>query len=114
MPGTAMEKEGFECKRCGECCLRTEHADICDEDIKNWKEKGRDDLYTKEMLIEWDYFGASGLFKNQNTSICPFLRKVKGKKAYYCKINDMKPIFCRQFPKDKKQGKDFCNCSAYG
>lgn len=104
-------EEGFKCKQCGRCCLATEHADICIEDIKRWKKAGRENLFTDDMIIEWDYFGASGLFRNFRTSRCPFLRKRKDK--YYCKIQDIKPEFCRQFPKDRKHAKEFCGCPGY-
>jgi Fe-S-cluster containining protein len=112
-----MEKEskneGFKCKQCGKCCLATDHADICDEDIELWRSVGRYDLITQEMLVEWDYFGASWLFRNQSSMRCPFLRKMRKGNTYYCKIQDIKPIFCRSFPKDKKHAKEFCNCPGY-
>lgn len=109
-----IENGRFKCKQCGRCCLATDHVDISEEDIALWKSIGRDDLYSPEMEAEWDYFGASYLFRNQNSFRCPFLRKKKNKSTYYCKIQNIKPIFCRSFPKDKKHAKDFCNCPGYG
>lgn len=106
------EKEGFKCKRCGTCCLTTDHVDLCLEDIVRWEKAGRKDLYTPEMIIEWDFFGASGLFRNQTTSRCPFLRKVRGKDEYYCKIHDIKPLLCRQFPRDREHAKKL-GCPGY-
>ncbi len=107
------KRKGFKCKQCGKCCLTTSHADISKEDIDLWKNVGREDLYGPEMLEGWDYFGASGLFRNQSSFRCPFLRKKKNSEVYYCKIHNIKPIFCRQFPRDKKHAKEFCDCPGF-
>jgi Fe-S-cluster containining protein len=103
----------FICKRCGLCCLTTDHVDISVKDINMWKKAGRDDLFSEEMMVEWDYFGSSGLFRNQKSMRCPFLRKVRNKNEYYCKIQVIKPHFCREFPKDKEHSKKWINCPGY-
>lgn len=108
-----IESGRFKCKQCGRCCLATDHVDISNEDIKVWGRVRRMDLFSREMIAEWDYFGASGLFRNQLSCRCPFLRKEKNNNSYYCKIHDIKPIFCRQFPKSKKHAQEFCNCPGY-
>lgn len=92
--------DGFTCKRCGKCCLSMDHIDIVPEDIARWKKEGRKELFSEDMLAEWDYFGESRLFDNVNTSICPFL--IKKNKRYSCKINKTKPLTCRSFPRNRK------------
>lgn len=108
-----IENSGFKCKQCGGCCLAIDHADISKEDIELWKRAGREDLFTPDMISEWDYFGASGLFRNRSSFRCPFLRKKKNSNLYYCKIHGIKPIFCRRFPKDKEHAKELCNCHGF-
>ncbi len=109
-----MKERGFSCKQCGKCCLTTGHVDISKEDIESWKKIGRHDLFTSEMLMEWDSFGSSGLFRNQLSCRCPFLRKKRNGTIYYCKIHKIKPVFCKSFPKDRKHAKKFCGCVGYG
>ena len=109
----SRKREGFECEQCGLCCFQTEHVDICLEDIKRWKSIGREDLFSDDMIKEWYYFGTSGLFRNEKTSRCPFLKKRLNKNEYYCNIQEIKPLFCRQFPQNKKNAKEFCNCPGY-
>ncbi len=103
---------GFQCKRCARCCLSTDHIDICEKDLEGWKRAGRKDLTGKKMLAEWEQFGSSGLFKNRTSHRCPFIRKVRNKKEYYCTIYDVKPMFCRIFPCEKGHGV-FCRCEGY-
>jgi len=91
------DAKDFICTECGKCCLKVDHIDLVPEDISRFKEHGREDLYTDEMLVEWDYFGASGFFRNQGTFRCPFLRKVRGKELSRCSIYDVRPNTCRKF-----------------
>lgn len=109
----SREKEGFKCKQCGLCCKSTQYVNICAEDIERWKKHGRTDLFSNEMKMEWDYFGSSGLFRNSTTCTCPFLGKKQNKKEFYCKIQEIKPLFCRQFPRSKEHAKSFCKCPGY-
>ncbi|MDD5589222.1 MAG: YkgJ family cysteine cluster protein [Candidatus Nanoarchaeia archaeon] len=100
--------KNFQCKQCGRCCMAQDHIDICEDDIKKWKNtKGYKWLCNSRMIIEWDYFGTSRLFRNLNTDKCPFLKKYRNKNKYYCKINSMKPKVCLDFPIDKKQYENF-------
>jgi len=105
------EVEGFVCKQCGRCCLALTKVSIYPQDIERWKKEGRDDLYSPEMMKEWDSFGSSGLFDNQRSERCPFLRK-RGKK-YSCKLGDTKPIVCQLFPESREHAERHCNCPGY-
>ena len=103
---------GFQCKRCGRCCLSTDHIDICEKDLEGWIRAGRTDLTNERMMLEWEHFGSSGLFHNRTSQRCPFIRKVRNKKEHYCTIYDVKPMFCRIFPCEKGHGL-FCRCEGY-
>lgn len=104
--------QGFRCKRCGRCCFSLKNVDLCDKDIEIWERAGRLDLITPKMQDEWERFGSSGLFRNKTSKRCPFLRKVRNKKEYYCTLAELKPLLCRIFPVDKEHGK-FCGCEGY-
>ncbi len=104
--------QGFECKRCGRCCLSTDHVDLCTKDIERWERAGRRDLISQKMLKEWAYFGSTGLFKNRTTHRCPFIRKIRNKKEHYCTIYDLRPLFCRIFPVEQGHGV-FCRCEGW-
>jgi len=111
----AIEKEregqGFRCRRCGRCCRATDHIPICIEDVARWYSQGLgDELASPYMILEWDYFGASRLYRNQRAERCPFLVKVKGKNEYGCRIHNTKPLACREFPRDWSHAKAFCDC----
>ena len=97
-----VDRDGFKCIKCGQCCISQEYIDICEEDLSRWFEEGEFNLASEDMLFEWDYFGSSGIYKNATTSRCPFLRKVRGKNQYYCKIHHTKPITCQRFPLNPK------------
>lgn len=106
------EAEGFVCKHCGRCCLALKKVSIYPQDIERWEKENRKELYTTEMLQEWEDFGSSGSFDNQKSKHCPFLEERKRKK-YYCRISDTKPIVCQLFPEDKKHAKMHCDCPGY-
>ena len=36
---------------------------------------------------------------------CPWLRKLPGKDKYICKIHDVKPTLCREYPITKRHAK---------
>ena len=104
--------QGFNCKRCGRCCLSTDHVDLCKKDIEGWERAGRRDLIDQKMLKEWEHFGSTGLFNNRTSRRCPFIRKVRNKNEHYCTIYDVRPLFCRIFPVEKGHG-EFCRCEGY-
>ena len=101
------QKDGFKCKQCGKCCLNINRVNIHPDDIERWEKQGRHDLYSDEMLVEWEFFGGS----DPSNDNCLFLKKDKNK--YSCKIYKTRPLFCRTFPLDKTHGKIFCDCEGY-
>ena len=104
----------FKCKRCGNCCLNLTDAYQCSvdqSDIDMWKENLRDDI------LEWvdpiDCGGGEKVYDiwiNPRTGDdvirCPWLRKVPKKNEYICRIHEVKPKVCREYPKTEKYAKD--------
>jgi len=109
------------CKRCGFCCKYYEGLLWAErEDIERWKKEKRYDILKyiegAEINGKIEYFDE--LWFNPKTGDetyrCPFLRKVRNKPIYKCKIHETKPNECREFycgqrfdSKDNEYGKDF-------
>lgn len=110
------------CKRCGACCLQTDHVDVLDVDFKRWAGTF---LISDTMICEFDWFGSEPKFRRSlakhikkmlvkdykmRAGTCPFFHK-KGGKAL-CLIEDIKPSICRGFHPGSKHAKEFCKCPA--
>ncbi len=105
---TEMEK--FRCTRCGHCCLKLHDAyctSVDMEEVRRWRKEKRWDI------LEWvDIMRVGGeeLFADiwfspttgEETTRCPWLRKLPNKNIYKCRIHETKPSHCRNFPKSKK------------
>ena len=98
-----MPPKSFKCKQCGTCCsgwLGYE-ANAFDEDIEMWKENGRDDI------LAWvDFDNDEEIWISPKTGkqvdTCPWRRKYPKKKKYYCRIYELRPLICRNYPLSKK------------
>ena len=104
----------FICKRCGNCCLNLTDAYQCSvdqSDIDMWKENLRDDI------LEWvdpiDCGGGAVVYDiwinprtGEDVIRCPWLRKVPKKNQYICRIHEVKPKVCREYPKTEKHAKE--------
>jgi Fe-S-cluster containining protein len=107
----SMPPAGFRCKQCGRCCLDlcdAYQASASDEDIELWTARGREDI------LRWVSFIPVG--KDESGKLhyvydiwisprtgdyvdrCPWLRKLPKKDQYVCRIHEVKPQLCRDFP----------------
>jgi Fe-S-cluster containining protein len=71
-----------------------------DEDIETWERAGRDDI------LAWtNYLGDLWIspVTGEEASRCPWLRKVRGQDRYICRIHDVKPEVCMDYPVSRKQ-----------
>ena len=105
-----MPPKNFACLQCGHCCLNLEDAysgTVEEEDILLWEKHDRWDI------IEWveTYEDSRGRLINdiwfnprtrEEVRRCPWLRKLPGKDKYICRIQDLKPKHCREYPVSKK------------
>jgi Fe-S-cluster containining protein len=100
--------EDFSCRQCGRCCQKLDyHDEISDEDVARWEQTGRSDI------LEW-----VGAFKKDTGGIvyriwirpgtrtfaetCPFLQKNPDNHLWACRIHDVKPRICREYPVSRK------------
>ena len=108
-----MPPRGFVCKRCGNCCINLsggyQHsADQSDVDM--WVDNHRDDILAWVDPIEigdgnYIYDVWIDPKTNDDVNKCPWLRKLPGKDKYICKIHEVKPRVCREYPKLKGHAK---------
>ena len=100
--------ENFECNQCGQCCLSLDYQDqLKEKDVRRWQKLKRSDI------LEW-----VGVFKRndekkdyriwmtpgtrQLAEKCPFLQKEPTENKWTCRIHDVKPGICRQYPVSRK------------
>ena len=80
---------------------------VDEQDIKHWEEAGRSDV------LEWVVYMPLGerafvydIWFNPKTGeeaeSCPWLRKLPKMNKYVCRIHDVKPRHCREYPKSRK------------
>jgi len=97
---TEMEK--FQCARCGHCCLKL-HDAYCTS-LRRWRKEKRWDIleWVDIMKVGGDELFADiwfSLTTGEETTRCPWLRKLPNKNIYKCRIHETKPSHCRNFPK---------------
>ena len=99
-----MPPDGFKCKQCGNCCLNLNAFYSCasEADVKRWEETGRYDILEWDDPVDFGDHWEHDIWINPRTgddvSRCPWLRKLPGKDKYVCRIHDVKPDLCRNYP----------------
>ena len=94
----------IDCKQCGDCCKKY-YITLCEEDILMWETAGREDilevadiymLNNKEM---GDGFWRKGGDEPHPApdKACPWLMYQPRTGKYVCRINDVKPMICRDY-----------------
>lgn len=102
------EMAHFKCRQCGNCCRNLKyHNDCSEKDYKRWETLGRKDILEKVIVIEsdnenlrykiWIEPGSNRLYPK-----CPWLIPPDLKNRYACRIQDVKPEYCRQYPLTRK------------
>lgn len=100
--------ETFHCRQCGRCCRNLNYHDECTaEDYALWQELGKTDILKWVAMAEvngksiprhiWVYPGT-----NRYARVCPWLGKQPDSDIHICRIHDVKPEICRQYPGTRK------------
>ncbi len=102
------DMQDYVCRQCGHCCRTLDyHYEVTTEDVALWIKKGRTDI------LQWvDEIACNGqrqgyrIWVSPETrrlaEICPFLSKDPSSARWECKIHDVKPAICRQYPLSRK------------
>jgi Fe-S-cluster containining protein len=102
------EMADFKCRQCGNCCQNLKYHNACyEKDYKQWEALDRKDILEKVIIIRsksqrpqykiWKEPGTSRFY-----SKCPWLQPSSIKNRYECRIHDVKPEYCRQYPLTRK------------
>jgi Fe-S-cluster containining protein len=91
----AVPKTEKVCICCGKCCeYFGGHLHASAEDLKRWREQGRDDLLSRVNRLGWIWVDP---VTKQMVDPCPFLERIAPDRQI-CRINDTKPDICRAYP----------------
>lgn len=102
---TSQTIDGFECVQCGRCCKGSNGTLIaCEEDFERWEKAGRKDILGAVDLGYDLWFNPE---TGEEFARCPWLRKKPNQDKYICTIHSLKPRICKDYPSDRKHGKEF-------
>ena len=106
-----MKNSDFQCQQCGKCC---EHfaCSATEKDIIKWKINRRWDILKWVDILCMDLWISP--ITHEETIRCPWLRKQRGKNKYYCRIHDVKPEVCHNFPDDREHAKSYTHDKCQG
>jgi Fe-S-cluster containining protein len=100
--------EDFNCRQCGRCCQTLKYHDGCTvENYRNLERLGRTDIMEWVNPISQDgEIVSCRIWVKPGThdyaEVCPWLRKIPDQNRYECRIHDVRPEICRQYPGTRK------------
>ena len=100
--------EDFSCRQCGHCCRNLDYYDqLTEADYNRWQALGRTDILKKVRRVKlanntfayrmWERTGTG-----KTVSPCPWLHKIPTQNRWECRIHDVRPEICRQYPGSRK------------
>ncbi len=108
-----MPPKTFKCKQCGNCCLNLNDAfqtSVSDDDVAIWEMEGRYDIleWVNSIPLGEGYYIHDIWIHPKHGDVwrCPWLRKLPNKDKYICRIQDVKPEHCRNYPKSRKHAEE--------
>jgi Fe-S-cluster containining protein len=102
------DMEDFSCRQCGHCCRNLDYYDqLTEADYNRWQELGRTDILKTVRRVKmandtfayrmWERTGSG-----QTVSPCPWLHKIPTQNRWDCRIHEVRPEICRQYPGSRK------------
>ncbi len=100
--------EDFACHQCGKCCQRLDyHNEITADDVAYWKQAGRSEIL--DWVGTFQKNGREAVYRiwikpgtREFAETCPFLQKMPHENRWICRIHNVKPQICRQYPVSRK------------
>jgi Fe-S-cluster containining protein len=110
--------EDFKCLQCGQCCRFLDyHKELNHEDYFFWQSLGRADIMKRVGVIK--RAGEIVAYRmwidpvtNQISEGCPWLIRDSENNRYICRIHDVRPKICRQYPGSRKHAR-MTGCNAF-
>ena len=102
--------ETFSCRQCGDCCNFLDYHDALTQmDVERWQQLGRQDI------LDWVSISCTPNGKpgyriwvepetGEMIDRCPFLKHLPNENRWLCRIHDVKPGICREYPVSRKHG----------
>ncbi len=109
-----LDMESFHCRQCGACCRALNYRhEISDGDYRRWKEQGRSDILERVAVITRrsrtvSYAAWIEPGTRRFADVCPWLIPAgpEGRqKRWICRIHDVKPAICLEYPGTKKHAR---------
>jgi Fe-S-cluster containining protein len=81
------------------------------DDVARWRKEGRKDIlawlypipsWKNPVLVDLWVSPKTG----EDVDRCPWLRKLPRQNKYICRIQETKPVHCRNYPKTPQHGKE--------
>jgi Fe-S-cluster containining protein len=100
--------EDFYCHQCGRCCQTLDYRnEITAADVAGWKKLGRTDILDWVGVFQRDdHETVYRIWMKPGTrefaETCPFLQKQQAENRWSCRIHDVKPQICRNYPVSRK------------
>jgi Fe-S-cluster containining protein len=84
---------------------------VGEEDVWNWKKKGRTDIlkWVRPRAIGHGVYAYEVWVDPKTGAVaerCPWLQTLAGTNDYICQIHDVKPTICRYFPASTKHAQE--------
>ncbi|MFP4571944.1 MAG: YkgJ family cysteine cluster protein [Desulfobacterales bacterium] len=114
--------ENFKCRQCGRCCRKLDYRnEVSAEDYLNWQELERKDILERIATISRNgriisYAAWVEPGTRRFADVCPWLVPADKKDKtgqWVCKIHDIKPEICRQYPGTRKHAQ-MTGCIGFG
>lgn len=100
--------EAYNCRQCGRCCQNLDyHNEVTAEDVERWRSLGREDILERVGITRKDgreigYRIWTQPGTGQVADTCPFLKKEPTSNRWQCRIHEVKPAICRNYPISRK------------
>ncbi len=110
--------EAFECRQCGQCCRFLDYRkELTHEDYQWWQSLGRHDILERVKVIRKEnriiaYRIWIDPVSRLEVEGCPWLGRDSEHNRYFCRIHDVRPAICRQYPGSRKHGR-MTGCKAF-
>ena len=103
--------EAYSCRQCGQCCRFLDYHDaVTAADVARWQALGRSDILA--WVGGYRREGGNPVYRiwvdpatGRLVETCPFLKHDAAGNRWVCRIHDVKPGICRQYPVSRKHAR---------